>query len=169
VILSSLIVTVLAAPLFADPPRICAASFSDLGIFGGLEMSLSASTDLWIRHIYPPGNQSLRERRYHVTLDAVQPWDLGRRVAAFEFLKLRDSSRREVPDEPVARISVTTCGKPTCSVRQYVLDANARFWVVMDWFLIQWEAVKTTEPIYEGPVDHTWKPPAESRQELKRR
>src|SRR5262249_14211479 len=167
--LPSVIVTVLAAAFFADPPKICSASFSDVGISGGLEVSLSGSTDLWIRHIYPPGNRSLRERRYRVTLDAVQPGDLGRRVAAFEFLKLKDSSRMEVPDEPVARISVTTCGKPAFSVRQYVLDANARFWVVMDWFLIQWEAVKSTEPIYEGPVEHAWRPPTESRQELKTR
>jgi hypothetical protein len=162
--LSSLIVTLLAAAI-ADPPRICSASFSDVGIFGGLEMSLSASGDLWIRHVYPPGNQSLRERRYHVTLDAVQPGELGRRVAAVEFLKLKDSSRKAIPDEPSARISVTTCGKPTFAVRQYVFDANARFWVVMDWFLIQWEAVKATEPIYDGPVDHTWRPPTESHQE----
>ena len=161
--LAGLILTMFAAAR-VEPVKVCSASFSDVGIFGGLEVYLSAPSHLWVRHIYPPGNPALRERRYHVTLDATQPWDLGYRVAAFDFLKLKNSSRSEAPDEPVARITITVCGRSAFSVRQYELDANPRFWVVMDWFLIQWRAAKDTDPIYEGAVDHTWTAPIDVEQ-----
>jgi len=142
-------------------PKVCSASVTNVGIFGGYEAFLLESGDLWFRDFYPPGGRGLKERRYHLHLDAdgVWVWDLGERIKHHQFFKLKDSTRREIPDEGAASIVITPCGQRPFTVRQLSFDRKPAFQIVLDWFLIRWETAKAAGPVYDGEIERSWTPP----------
>jgi hypothetical protein len=144
----------------AQTPKVCAASVLNAGIFGGYHAYLLESGDLWIRDMYmPPEPRPLKERGYRLKIDRHQRWDLGRRVAAYDFLRLKNSRTPTVPDPHLVTVSVSICGKRPFVVTQVAERAAPSFWVVVDWFLIQMARAKNEPPVYEGEVAAEWQPP----------
>src|SRR5262249_38881992 len=126
-------------------------------VWGGHNMFLTSSREIWMQIIEPSGGK-LVDRRYHRSIPASEVAELGRVIDRIGLMKMKDASRKAVPDELEWQAIVETCGRRRHSVHQFARDADPGFQELVAWFQQTASPAVSGTPAYEGAPDFGWKP-----------
>jgi hypothetical protein len=127
-------------------------------VWGGHNMFLTRSRDIWMQ-IVEPSKGKLIEHRYRRRLTGADAAELSRVVDKGQFLKMKPATRPAVPGDLAWRAAVVTCDGRKHAVQQFASDAEPGFQDFVNWFQRTAATAVSGAAIYEGAPQLDWQPP----------
>jgi hypothetical protein len=142
------------------PTPVCSAFMLGIsGVWGGEDAFLTESGALFLRSVrLDPQTSRMHERRYKAQVSVAARSELAHLVERHRFMRLRNSKREWIPDEPLVLLGVSLCRNGSVALERSPRYHESRFAAVRWWFMEQIQAAESSTPIYDGVPDHGWRP-----------
>jgi hypothetical protein len=126
------------------------------GLWGGQNLYIASDGTVVAQIITP--NRGLQERRIEFSLPPAKISELIQILNEARFFSIQTEDRLGEPDEAHPTLIVKLKTGQRCMVQKWDGDKHVEFDSIYKWLLAVVDLSKQNKPVYEGPLDWTWKP-----------
>ena len=127
-------------------------------LWGGTNVFLNGDGALWVQD-HPRGKGQV-ERRFQGTLPPADLKELDALLSRHDFPSIRIPPRMGMPDEAVVVLVILLKDGRKVELSAFERDVHEGFTPVYHWLRVRGERIDRTQPIYDGVLDPSWKPPS---------